>query len=187
VNALVKAIPLVLLATTSVAPAQTKDRVDYVNTRSGKGSLRIEGAMITGTDDYHGVTVYLHGELDPAPARAGAFAAGVLDFAHRETRDSAEPGTAGRISGADILEVGFVPLLPVGAALAEQDFDDPSGVGNARHGLEHGGVEEVEQRGVGTNAEREGQDGDDGEPPSPRQASRGDADVAGRFSSTRWT
>ena len=59
-----------------------------------KGSLQIEGATITGTDDYHGVTVYLHGELDPSPARAGAFAGGALDFARRATRDSAEPVVA---------------------------------------------------------------------------------------------
>ncbi len=59
-----------------------------------KGSLQIDGATITGTDDYHGVTVYLHGELDPSPARAGAFAGGALDFARRATRDSAEPVVA---------------------------------------------------------------------------------------------
>ena len=59
-----------------------------------KGSLQIEGATITGTDDYHGVTVYLHGELDPSPARAGAFAGGAIDFARRSTRDSAEPVVA---------------------------------------------------------------------------------------------
>ena len=35
VNALVKTIPLVLLATASVASAQTKDPVDYVDTRIG--------------------------------------------------------------------------------------------------------------------------------------------------------
>ena len=32
-----------------------------------------------------------------APARAGAFAAGVLDFARRATRNSAEPVTIGSI------------------------------------------------------------------------------------------
>ena len=37
VNAFVKTIPLVLLATASVASAQTKDPVDYVETRSGRG------------------------------------------------------------------------------------------------------------------------------------------------------
>jgi len=62
-----------------------------------KGSLRIDGATVTGTDDYHGITVYLHGEFDPPPARAGAFAAGVLDLASRATRDSAEPVTIGSI------------------------------------------------------------------------------------------
>jgi len=62
-----------------------------------KGSLRIDGATVTGTDDYHGITVYLHGEFDVPPARAGAFAAGVLDFASRATRDSAEPVTIGSI------------------------------------------------------------------------------------------
>ena len=36
-NAFVKTIPLVLLATASVASAQTKDPVDYVETRSGRG------------------------------------------------------------------------------------------------------------------------------------------------------
>jgi hypothetical protein len=61
--------------------------------------------VITGTDGYHGVTVYLHSEFDPAPARAGAFAAGVLDFAHRETRDSAEPVTIGSISGVRLGEL----------------------------------------------------------------------------------
>jgi putative alpha-1,2-mannosidase len=35
VNALVKTIPLVLLATASAASAQTKDPVDYVDTRIG--------------------------------------------------------------------------------------------------------------------------------------------------------
>ena len=75
------------------APAGDQERFVMLRPQR-KGSLRIEGRVITGTDDYHGVTVYLHGELDPAPARAGAFAAGVLDFASRATRDSAEPVVA---------------------------------------------------------------------------------------------
>ena len=59
-----------------------------------KGSLRIEGRVITGTDDYHGVTVYLHGEFDSPPARAGAFVSGALDFTRQATQESAEPVVA---------------------------------------------------------------------------------------------
>jgi predicted alpha-1,2-mannosidase len=54
-----------------------------------KGSLRVEGATITGTDDLAGATAYLYAQLDPAPSRAGAFAGDRADFSLRETRDSA--------------------------------------------------------------------------------------------------
>ena len=59
-----------------------------------KGSLKIEGSAVTGTDDYHGVTVYLYAEFDTPPARAGAFAGDAADFAKAEVRDSNRPVVA---------------------------------------------------------------------------------------------
>jgi len=59
-----------------------------------KGSFRIDGASVSGTDDYHGVTVYVYAEFDPAPARVGAFEGDAVDFTKRETRDSNKPVVA---------------------------------------------------------------------------------------------
>jgi predicted alpha-1,2-mannosidase len=56
-----------------------------------KGSLRVEGATVHGTDTYHGTTVYLWAELDPAPSRAGAFDGDRVDFSRAETRESDAP------------------------------------------------------------------------------------------------
>ena len=56
-----------------------------------KGSLKIEGSAVSGTDDYHGATVYLYGEFDTPPARAGAFAGDAADFAQAEVRDASRP------------------------------------------------------------------------------------------------
>jgi predicted alpha-1,2-mannosidase len=64
---------------------------DFVLLRPArKGSLRIDGASVSGSDDYHGVTVYLHAEFDARPARVGAFAGRSVDFSLRGTRDSRE-------------------------------------------------------------------------------------------------
>ncbi|MDR2849255.1 MAG: GH92 family glycosyl hydrolase [Verrucomicrobiota bacterium] len=43
-----------------------------------KGALRADGATVSGTDDYHGVTVYLHAEFDTPPARADSLARNTL-------------------------------------------------------------------------------------------------------------
>lgn len=57
-----------------------------------KGSLTLEGATLRGTDDYHGVTVYLHAEFDTPPSRVGTFESGRAAFApSAATRDSAKP------------------------------------------------------------------------------------------------
>ncbi len=56
-----------------------------------KGSLRIDGAALSGTDDFHGVTVYLYAEFDAQPARVGAFAGDHADFSSTETRDANKP------------------------------------------------------------------------------------------------
>jgi predicted alpha-1,2-mannosidase len=59
-----------------------------------KGSLTIEGATVSGTDDYHGVTVYVFAEFDTTPARVGAFEGDTADFAKHTTRDSNKPVVA---------------------------------------------------------------------------------------------
>ncbi|HNX34905.1 MAG TPA: GH92 family glycosyl hydrolase [Kiritimatiellia bacterium] len=59
-----------------------------------KGSLTIDGATVSGTDDYHGVTVYVYLEFDAAPSRVGAFEGETADFARRATRDSNRPVVA---------------------------------------------------------------------------------------------
>ena len=59
-----------------------------------KGSLKIEGSAISGTDDYHGVTTYVYAEFDTPPARVGAFEGDAADFARTETHDSAKPVVA---------------------------------------------------------------------------------------------
>jgi len=59
-----------------------------------KGSLKIEGSAISGTDDYHGVTTYVYAEFDTPPARVGAFEGDTADFARSETCDSAKPVVA---------------------------------------------------------------------------------------------
>jgi predicted alpha-1,2-mannosidase len=60
----------------------------------GRGAVRIDGTSVTGTEDYHGITVYLHGEFDTPPNRVGAFRAGSLDFSRQATQVSAEPVVA---------------------------------------------------------------------------------------------
>jgi predicted alpha-1,2-mannosidase len=59
-----------------------------------KGSLKIDGATVTGTDDHEGLTVYLYAELDATPSRVGAFAGEAADFALRATRESRQPVVA---------------------------------------------------------------------------------------------
>lgn len=59
-----------------------------------KGALTIEGASVSGTDDYHGVTVYVYAEFDTPPARIGAFEGDTADFAKRATHDSKKPVVA---------------------------------------------------------------------------------------------
>ena len=59
-----------------------------------KGSLTIEGAAVSGTDDYNGIKVYLHLEFDAVPSRVGAFEGEAVDFARRATRDSNRPVVA---------------------------------------------------------------------------------------------
>jgi predicted alpha-1,2-mannosidase len=70
-------------------PSGSRENFVLVGPRR-KGSLRIDGSTVTGTDDYHGITVYLHGEFDVPPARAGATGPGAPDFARQATRESAE-------------------------------------------------------------------------------------------------
>ncbi len=53
-----------------------------------KGSLRLEGPAVSGTDDYHGVTVYLYAEFDTPPERAGTLEGQTADFTKTATRDS---------------------------------------------------------------------------------------------------
>jgi predicted alpha-1,2-mannosidase len=49
-----------------------------------KGALKAEGATLSGTDDYHGVTVYLHAEFDSAPTRVSEIGRGTLALAFPE-------------------------------------------------------------------------------------------------------
>jgi len=53
-----------------------------------KGSLRIEGATVSGTDVGDGFTACVYLEFDTPPARLGVFTGERLDFSRRETRDS---------------------------------------------------------------------------------------------------
>jgi predicted alpha-1,2-mannosidase len=50
-----------------------------------KGSLAVDGAAVSGADDYHGVAVYVFAEFEPAPLRAGAVEGGALDAAKRSS------------------------------------------------------------------------------------------------------
>jgi predicted alpha-1,2-mannosidase len=59
-----------------------------------KGGLAIDGATVSGTDDYHGITVYVHLEFDTAPVRTGAFEGETVDFTRHATRDSNKPVVA---------------------------------------------------------------------------------------------
>jgi predicted alpha-1,2-mannosidase len=59
-----------------------------------KGGLAIDGATVSGTDDYHGTAVYVHLEFDTPPVRAGAFEGETVDFTRRATRDSNKPVVA---------------------------------------------------------------------------------------------
>ncbi len=53
-----------------------------------KGSLRIEGATVSGTDAGDGFTAYIYLEFEKTPTRVGAFAGEAVDFTRGETRDS---------------------------------------------------------------------------------------------------
>jgi predicted alpha-1,2-mannosidase len=59
-----------------------------------KGSMKIEGAAVSGTDDYHGVATYVYAEFDPAPVRVGAFEGDRADFSRQATTDSNKPVVA---------------------------------------------------------------------------------------------
>ncbi len=59
-----------------------------------KGSLRIEGATVSGSDEYHGINVYAYVAFDTPPTRIGAFAGDGVDFALRGTRESRVPVVA---------------------------------------------------------------------------------------------
>lgn len=59
-----------------------------------KGSMTIDGATISGTDDYHGTTVYTYLEFDTPPMRTGAFEGAKADFTRNATRDSNRPVVA---------------------------------------------------------------------------------------------
>jgi len=59
-----------------------------------KGSLKIEGSSISGTDNYHGVAVYVYAEFDAPPVRIGAFEGDKVDFAKTATLDSNKPVVA---------------------------------------------------------------------------------------------
>lgn len=59
-----------------------------------KGTLTIGGSAVSGTDDYHGVTVYVYAEFDTPPTRTGAFEGDTADFAKTATRDSSKPVVA---------------------------------------------------------------------------------------------
>ena len=56
-----------------------------------KGSLKIEGSAISGTDDYHGIVVYVYAEFDAPPVRVGAFEGDAVDFSRNATSDSNKP------------------------------------------------------------------------------------------------
>ncbi len=59
-----------------------------------KGSLKIDGATVSGSDDYHGIATYVYLEFDTPPARTGAFAGDAADFARQATKDSGSPVVA---------------------------------------------------------------------------------------------
>ncbi len=61
---------------------------------SKKGSLRIAGSTVGGTEEIDGLKVYLFLEFDTPPARTGAFAGDAADFSRAETLDSDRPVVA---------------------------------------------------------------------------------------------
>ncbi len=60
-----------------------------------KGSLKVEGSVISGKDDYHGVDVYVYLEFETAPTRIGAFVGETADFARNATQDAHLPVVVG--------------------------------------------------------------------------------------------
>jgi len=59
-----------------------------------KGSLKIEGSVLSGTDDYHGTPVYVYMTFETPPSRVGAFEGDNVDFSRNEIKDSNKPVVA---------------------------------------------------------------------------------------------
>jgi len=59
-----------------------------------KGALKVSPTAISGTDDYHGTTVYVYLEFDSPAARVGAFEGDAADFARASTQGSDRPVVA---------------------------------------------------------------------------------------------
>ena len=72
-----------------------------------KGSLTVEGATISGTDDYHGVTTYVYLTFDTPPASVGAFEGETADFSKTATRDSNKPVVVGFAPSAKTVRMRY--------------------------------------------------------------------------------
>jgi len=59
-----------------------------------KGSLSLEGSVLSGSDDYHGATVYTYMVFDAAPERVGALQGDKAVFSGAVVRDAAGPVVA---------------------------------------------------------------------------------------------
>ncbi len=89
----VKLAPARKAAIYSVTFENSKPRFVLLKPKQ-KGTLKIEGSAISGTDDYHGVATYVYLEFDSPPVRVGAFEDDTVDFARSETLDSNKPVVA---------------------------------------------------------------------------------------------
>ena len=91
-----------------------------------KGSLKIEGATVSGTDDYHGVTVYVHLVLDQVPTRVGAFANGTTDFSRNATQDSDQMLVAGFDPSVKTVRMRY-GISYISAGQARQNLEEEAG------------------------------------------------------------
>ncbi len=72
-----------------------------------KGSMKVEGSTLTGTDDYNGMTVYLYMSFETTPLRAGAFEGDHADFTKSEIKDSNKSVVLEFADGVDTVRLRY--------------------------------------------------------------------------------
>lgn len=108
-----------------------------------KGALKIEGSVISGSDDYHGTPVYVYMTLDTLPSRVGAFVGDKVDFAKSEITNSRSPVVVGFDSAVKTVRMRYgISYISVEQArknleaeLDDYDLEDPEENSHAYGGL----------------------------------------------------